>query len=263
MKHLLLMGLLTLSSLSALANEGIASTEGSGDQSIAVKIPKDFNLKNKVSIVNYTPNRLTRAVVEYIDASGSHKSIGTVVNVMPGETRDVAVFKKSFLKNLRGSYIDVTLNGKSSTGEETQSSDYKVQLSENDHNLLVEVYSNDKGVIFKKIPKDLDIKDKIFIVNRSSYTIVHAAVAYLGSNGTYIPIASMDKLAPGETHELIAYSDNELRDLCGKVIAIKVKGQTADDADKSTYNFDATLSEDRHDLYIEVSSGHGGALMDF
>ena len=157
--------------------------------------------------------------------------------------------------------------------------------------------SNDgKNIIYRVIPKKLNIRDKIIIQNKSPYYILQIVVAISNENGELDPLGSSTYIAPNETWELASYKDNALKKLKGKNIAIKVKGAKVfigeqnntsvwtpygsvgvkhKDLDPEiinklkpediTYNFDVRFYEDRHDLYIEVfNSGEtGSGIMDF
>lgn len=267
MKQVVFSFLLMLLTLPVAAQE---SSSFDGRQDLIVKeVPRDFKLKDKIIVANHSSYSITSVHIDFPGTSSSKKSLGTISNLYSGRTKELASFQGNWLKNLRGHSIEITIKGRKGTDEEKGSSAFTVILSEQDHDLFVEVFNNDKGVIFKKVPQELELKDKIFLVNKSAYEITHAALALVENNGNYQPIASMDGLAPGDTYELISYSDNELANLRGRVIAIKIRGKKGfkdtDDSDPNAfYDFDASLSEESHDLYIDVTStGHGGNMMDF
>lgn len=266
MKQILL-SLLVLFSLPIFSQE--EPTVDNGQDYIVKEVPRDFKLKDKIIIANHSSYNITQLHIDFPGNSGSKKSLGSTSNIYSGRTKELASFEGNWLKNIRGHSIEISIKGKIGTTDEKGSSAFKVMLSEQDHDLYVEVFNNDKGVIFKRVPQELDLKDKVFIVNKSAFEITHAALALVENTGNYQPIASMDGLAPGDTYELISYSDNELANLRGRVIALKIRGKkgfkVTDDSDANAfYDFNASLSEESHDLYIEVTStGHGGNMMDF
>lgn len=153
-------------------------------------------------------------------------------------------------------------------------------------------------VFYVDVPKQLNIKDKIIVRNRSPYLIMQAVVA-LADNGILTPLGTISHIVQGEACTVVSFKDNGLKKLRGKTIAIKVKGAKifagqnktnvgfgssfgfggisvgrkelpADvvnniKPEDITYNFDASLFESSHDLYIDIiSSGENGkGIMDF
>ena len=148
-------------------------------------------------------------------------------------------------------------------------------------------------VVYKEVPKKLNIKDKIFVTNKSPYYILQIVVAVVEGNNM-IPLGSATSISPNERYELASFGDNTLKEVRGKKIAIKAKGaklaivddhQTRVDIpfysvsvrhknldpevinnlkpEDITYEFDATLSESHHDLYIDVFNSSGKDVMDF
>lgn len=253
----------------ALPVSSQASSESNGQQdSILQEVPRDFRLRGAIVIANHSSYDITKAVLHFPD--GTNLTLGDVSKLNSGRAAQLAVPKGGWKKRIGGSTVSISLKGEKASSEEVGSDAFAVLLSEEDGDLYVYVLDNDNGVIFKQVPKRLDLKDKIIIVNNSAYTIQQAAVALVGEHGGYKPIAGMGKLMPGNSYELVAYKDNGLAQLRGKIIALKIKGVKADDEGESfvgtkpSYDFQASLAEDRHDLYITVtSSGTGGAIMDF
>lgn len=147
-----------------------------------------------------------------------------------------------------------------------------------------------KDVIFLQVPKKLNIKDKIFLVNHSQTTILQAVVAIV-SDDTLTPIGNATLVSPGGRFEMASFSDNNLKKLKGQKIGIKIKGvkKILGDTNKTgivggslatgpvglgiehreikaeelnnidpsliTYDYKVSLSEQNHDLYITVTSG--------
>ncbi len=151
-----------------------------------------------------------------------------------------------------------------------------------------------QGVFYKEIPKRLNIKDKVFLVNRTPFWIVQAMVAVVDDrDGSLTPLGSAALVAPNESWELASFSDNNLKYLRGKRLAIKVKGSrkmlAASRTDVSTpygsvgvqrrnidqetlnslqpedfvYDFGAVLYEANHDLYIRIVNMGDNGIMDF
>lgn len=139
--------------------------------------------------------------------------------------------------------------------------------------LSISLFAQGSDVIIKQIPKTFKINDNVYLVNKSPYHILHAIVAKV-ENGQYTPLGSATGLAPNDNIEIAAFSDNKLKKLRGSSLAIKVKAlkkpieQITDldnvDPEDLTYNFDVILSENRHDLIIEVIMKRAsGDIMDF
>ena len=128
--------------------------------------------------------------------------------------------------------------------------------------------NGDQHIIYKTIPKDMKINDRIIVQNKSSYYILQVVVAVVGSNNKIKPLGSSINLAPGASVEIASFDNNRLRTLRNKTIAIKAKatkGQNITNVDPSdiTYDFDVNLSEVRHDLHIDLFSETGRGVMDF
>lgn len=273
MKHTIIMKQVLFSLLLAMLALPVfsqASAVSVGQQdSILQELPRDFRLRGAIVVANHSSYDLTKAVIHF--SGGTNLTLGDVSKLSSGRAAQLAVPKGSWKKRLGGSTVSISLAGENASSGETAGADaFAVLLSEETGDLYVYVLDNDKGVIFKQVPKSLDLKDKIIIVNNSAYTIQQAAVAMVGEHGGYKPIAGMGKLMPGSSYEMVAYKDNGLAQLRGKIIALKIKGVKTDDdgesfvGSKPSYDFQASLAENRHDLYITVtSSGNGGAIMDF
>lgn len=150
------------------------------------------------------------------------------------------------------------------------------------------------NVIMVTIPANLKIKDKIFLVNKSPYLILQAMIALPKSKGDFEFLGNANYLASSERATIASYENNELKNLRGKTIAIKVKGakvftgenrtgvatpmgdvgvahteiasELVNNLDPKdiTYSFEAKLHEEDHDLYIEVYyKGDGKKILDF
>lgn len=267
MKQVLFSLLLAMLALPVFSQASAVS--GGQQDSILQELPLDFRLRGAIVVANHSSYDLTKAVIHFSD--GTNLTLGDVSKLSSGRAAQLAVPKGGWKKRLGGSTVSMSLAGENALSGETAGADaFAVLLSEEAGDLYVYVLDNDKGVIFKQVPKSLDLKDKIIIVNNSAYTIQQAAVAMVGEHGGYKPIAGMGKLMPGSSYEMVAYKDNGLARLRGKIIALKIKGVKTDDdgesfaGSKPSYDFQASLAENRHDLYITVtSSGNGGAIMDF
>ncbi len=153
-----------------------------------------------------------------------------------------------------------------------------------------------RGLFYKTVPSEMNIKDKIFIENASPFTILQAVVAVCDDNGTLQPVATTSFVTPATVREIADFDSNGLKRLRGCKLAIKVKGAKSIPAgSRSTevhtpfgnvtvrqqnvdpavinnvpatdvvYDFDAELSEKNHDLYIKVISpnGQSTSIMDF
>ena len=142
-----------------------------------------------------------------------------------------------------------------------------------------DVASSEKGdqhIIYKTIPKNMKINDKIIVQNNSSYYILQVVVAVVGSDKEIRPLESSElqplgssvNLAPGASAEIASFDKNRLKKLRNRTIAIKVKatkGKDPANVDPSdiTYDFEVNLSDARHDLYINLYSKNSRGIMDF
>ena len=147
--------------------------------------------------------------------------------------------------------------------------------------------NSDNSILYIDIPQDLKIKDKIFIKNNSNTTIIQAVVALINEDGTNEVLGVSAYQYPKETVEIASYDNNELKQIKGHKIAIKVKGSTkiigrkkvnpneegtesetvdnnSIDNSKITYDYTASVYEADHDLYIDVKFlGKSGNVFDF
>ena len=115
------------------------------------------------------------------------------------------------------------------------------------------VAKRDSSIVLKEVSPYLNIRDKIFVRNKSPYLIMQVMVALPDSDGGFDPVGSATDISFNEAKEIASYDNNELRSLKGKVLAIKVKGGRDGDSE-ITYNFDVKFVESHHDLYIDVYS---------
>lgn len=150
-----------------------------------------------------------------------------------------------------------------------------------------------KGVFFMQIPRNLNIKDNVFVQNRSPYFIMQMVVAVdMVGNGDFIPIGQASYVPVGKAVKIASYDDNNLRRLRGKTLLFKVKGAKVNPSSSGaqvdvytpygsvnvdnrrvdmdvvknikpsdiTYDFRARVFESDHDLYIQLESKD---LLDF
>lgn len=149
---------------------------------------------------------------------------------------------------------------------------------------------NANHVIYVEVPKKLNIKDKIYLVNRSETTILQAVVVLM-SGDSYTTIGNASLVSPGSSFEMASYSGDWLKNLKGRTLGIKIKGVKKIIGDTSTtgvaggsfatggfgvgvhhreikaeelnnidpelinYDYTVRLGEANHDLYITVTSG--------
>ncbi len=156
--------------------------------------------------------------------------------------------------------------------------------------------SSMRGLFYKIVPSEMNIKDKIFIENASPFTILKAVIAVCDDNGALQPVAITSFVTPTTVREIADFDSNGLKRLRGCKIAIKVKGaKNIPSANQSTevhtpfgnvtvrqqnvdqsvinnvpagdvvYDFDAELTERNHDLYIKIVSpnSQSASIMDF
>ncbi len=143
--------------------------------------------------------------------------------------------------------------------------------------LIVNAQEKGDNIIYKEISKKMNLKDKVIVTNKSPYFILQLAVAAV-FDGQLLQIGTINFLRPNESVDLVSLRNNGLRKIRGKKIAIKAKGtkiflgEGKMDPDPDvvnnikdkdiTYDFDAVLYEDRHDLHIEMVSSKKD-IMDF
>lgn len=110
------------------------------------------------------------------------------------------------------------------------------------------------GVVQITVPKKLRIADKIFVENNSTRNIVQMAIMadYKGDD-QYVSVASVSAIPVGAT-KVVADSDGEYRSLRGKVLKMKIKGCRTNNIDDVSYDFNVSLYEKDHDLYIKVGA---------
>lgn len=118
------------------------------------------------------------------------------------------------------------------------------------------------NIIFKLVSHKLDLKDKITVSNRSSYTLLQVAIC-LAEDNKLKPLGTCTNIEPGESGEIASYEDNALKKLQSRTIGIKAKGVKKGDSEDVTYEFEVKLLEDRHDLIIELYNAPGKDVMDF
>lgn len=162
----------------------------------------------------------------------------------------------------------VILTGEQKRVKETNK-ERRYRLNNQRQHTIDSLKKANSNIVIKEIDKTLDIKDKIFIVNKSQSCINQLAIAIINAEGKYESVCSMIKdVQPGQTAEIISFSNNELKQLRGRLIVVKIKGSKysgnqggiiKEDIDENssniTYDFDIKLYERRHDLYIEANCG--------
>jgi hypothetical protein len=147
-------------------------------------------------------------------------------------------------------------------------------------------------IVYVHVPKQLNIKDKIYLVNRSQTTILQAAVVLVSVSGAnYTSLGSATLVMPNCRYEMASFSGNKLKRLKDQTIGVKIKGvkkvlgdinrtgiaggsyatgafglgishkeikaDELNNLDPSliTYDYSVSLSEENHDLYITVTNG--------
>ena len=109
------------------------------------------------------------------------------------------------------------------------------------------------GIIQITVPKNLRIADKIFVENNSTRNIVQMAImADYNGNDQYVSVASASAIPVGAT-KVAAESDGDFRSLRGKTLKMKIKG-CLPGSDDASYDFNVSLYEKDHDLYIKVGA---------
>ena len=145
--------------------------------------------------------------------------------------------------------------GKRSKTRANRQQEYTMRVNE----VLDSIKRVDPNVIILNVGK-LNVKDKIFLTNKSALFIQQAMIGYINKDARFEIIGARANISPGEKLELASFDDNELKKVRRKALVIKVKAskpQSEKDVNgekpsEVTYDFDATLSENRHDLYIDI-----------
>lgn len=154
----------------------------------------------------------------------------------------------------------------------------------NDSTATLQQGGQGNGLFSVTVPTKLNIKDKVFVQNKSPYFILQMVVAVKNDDGTTTTIGVASNLAPGKATEIASYDNNKLKRLRGCELVIKAKGKKvnvaldgadvdvhtpygqvkvdnqhirAEDWEKienaeTTYSFRARLFEENHDLYIQM-----------
>ena len=134
----------------------------------------------------------------------------------------------------------------------------------------------DSKVFYAAVSK-LNIKDKVFFTNKTTYYIEKAVIGYIDLNMKFQTIATASNVLPGQKIELTSFDKNGLEIVQKRVLVLKVKGSNNSNAQESeemtssnevdansiTYDFDAVLSEVRHDLYIDIIHKKINDILDF
>ncbi len=144
------------------------------------------------------------------------------------------------------------------------------ELYQKTQNVIDSLKNADSRIFFVEVGK-LNIKDKIFLSNKSSYYIQNAMVGFINETAKLEIVAVTSNISPGQQIELASFNDNELKKIKNRTLVMKVKGSKGpisnqgNDASQSelTYNFKASLSENRHDLYIDITRQGGDEILDF
>lgn len=123
----------------------------------------------------------------------------------------------------------------------------------------------------------LNIKDKVFVTNKTTYYIEKAVIGFIDLNMKFQTIATASNVSPGQKTEIISFDKNGLETVQKRALVLKVKGSNNGntqeneevkssfeaDANSITYDFDAILSEVRHDLYIDIIHKKSNDILDF
>ena len=128
--------------------------------------------------------------------------------------------------------------------------------------------NGDQHIVYKTIPKNMKINDRVIVQNKSSYHILQVVVAVVGFGEELHPLGSVVNLAPGTSAEVASFENNKLRMLRNRTIAVKAKATKGNNPARVapsdvTYDFGVNLSEIRHDLVIDIFSETGRGVMDF
>jgi len=168
--------------------------------------------------------------------------------------------------------------------------------------IVLSIRAQENKLISLTVPSNLNIKDKIILVNKSSCTILRAVLVLADIKDKQV-LGTCNIVVPEGHVTMAEYSRNGLRQLRGRKLGIKVKGYTKMLVDNSstsiggggigtggigvfgvgvshsevraedinnlsdeniTYDFSASLSENNHDLYIYIFDNRGvEGVLDF
>lgn len=106
--------------------------------------------------------------------------------------------------------------------------------------------------IVVRVPKDLNLQDKVILSNESPYQIIQATVSYYNSKGKLVKLGTIHNLDSDEKTTVYEYRDNALKNLCGKKLVVSAKGKKGKNS--STTNFVVELDDHRHDLIIKLKA---------
>lgn len=146
-------------------------------------------------------------------------------------------------------------------------------LSEAQRNIIVQTTTDslrriDPSLIFVKIPSNLHIKDKVIVTNKTPYPIQQIAITIINDDGQCKLLGQGIKIDPGISQDLLSLDGNALKTIRKRTLVIKIK-----DAEEKSSNmnnsegldgalgkqqkarhYDIKLSEQRHDLHVDVVS---------
>ena len=136
------------------------------------------------------------------------------------------------------------------------------EIEEKKREIIKKIREKDPNIYFARIDKQFKIRDKVFVVNKSSLFLQQIVLAKVNHEGFFEPIVnSIIQITPGQELEIASFSNNELEKLQSEIVAIKIKGtnkhktpnsQEEEEREITTYKFEINLAENKHDLYISV-----------
>lgn len=124
----------------------------------------------------------------------------------------------------------------------------------------------DPSLIFVSIPNRLHIKDKVIVTNQTPYPIKHIVITIINDNGRCKMLGQRTNIDPGISQELLSLDGNALKTIRKRTLVIKIKdtevlSTNMNSPDNSTFDqrltthqYNIKLSEQRHDLHIDVIS---------
>jgi len=100
-----------------------------------VKIPNKLNIKDKVIISNKTPNPIKQIAITVINDNGQCVMLGQGTNIDPGASQELLNLDGNALKTIRKRTLVIKIKN-------TDSKQYSIKLSEQQHDLHIDVTSN-------------------------------------------------------------------------------------------------------------------------
>ena len=88
------------------------------------------------------------------------------------------------------------------------------EIEEKKREIIKKIREKDPNIYFARIDKQFKIRDKVFVVNKSSLFLQQIVLAKVNHEGFFEPIVnSIIQITPGQELEIASFSNNELEKL--------------------------------------------------